>query len=259
MTPVYFDSPPVSEVVVATYFKPALDLRTEHAGVYWSQIKGEFPLTRQQPPVGAEMLGGADVFPMPRYWFIAEDGGSLIQVQKNAFMYNWRRQDDVYPRYRSIKPDFDKQYTRFMDFVRTEVSSVEPAIGLCELTYVNSVRQCEYWQGPQDTKKVIPSFSMLLDDSDRWSSAGFESNFAFRIKNTMHLQVSIRSGIATQEPHVPILIFEIKAAEQVASIRKSEADDWFDCAHGVIMDCFLDMTSQRVQTEQWKRKYPPYE
>lgn len=253
MPPVYFDSPPVSEVVLATYFKPALDLRTEHVGVYWSQIKSEFPLTRQQPPVGAEMLGGADVFPMPRYWFIAEDGVSLIQVQKNAFMFNWRRQDEMYPTYRSIKPDFDKQYTRFVDFVRTEVPS-ELTIGLCELTYVNSVRQCEYWQGPQDTKKIIPSFSMLLDGRDRWSSAGFESNFVFRMESAMHMQVSIRSGITVQEPRVPILIFEVKASEEVANIKKSEADDWFDRAHGVIMECFLDMTSQRVQKEHWKRK-----
>lgn len=240
--------------MIAVYFKPALELSTEHVGLYWSRIKSEFPVARQQLPVGTEIPVSADVFPMPRYWFIADDGASLIQIQKNAFMFNWRRQDDVYPRYRSIKPRFDKYYDRFLDFVRTDVQSIEPVIGRCDITYVNTIQRCSYWQGPQDTYKVIPTVPLLMQGSDRWSSAGFECNFAFRTENTMHLQIAVRSGQAAQDPSVPILVFEIKAAEQVGSVSKSEADDWFDRAHDVVMDCFLGMTSHRVQTEHWERK-----
>ena len=253
-TPVYFNRPPVSEVVVAAYFKPALELSTEHVGLYWSRIKSEFPVARQQLPVGTEIPVSADVFPMPRYWFTAADGASLIQVQKNAFMFNWRRQDDLYPTYRAIKPRFDKYYDRFLDFVRTEVQSAEPAIDLCDLTYVNTIQRCGYWQGPQDTNKVIPTVPMLMHGSDRWSAAGFECNFAFHTETTIHLQVAVRSGRTVRDASVPILVFEIKATEQVGSVSKSDADDWFDRAHDVVMNCFLGMTSPDVQAEHWERQ-----
>lgn len=191
---------------------------------------------------------------MPRYWFTADDGASLIQLQQNAFMFNWRRHDDGYPRYRSIKPNFDKYYARFVDFVRTDVQSAEPAIDLCELTYVNTIQQCEYWQGPQDTKNVIPSFPMLLHGSDSWSPADFECNFAFYTENSIYLQVAARSGRTIQEPSVPVLVFEIKASEQLKGVAKPEADDWFDRAHKIVMDCFLGMTSQHIQIKNWERK-----
>lgn len=178
-TAVRFKRPPISEVVIATYFKPALELSSEHIGLYWARIKSKFPAVHKLPPVGAESVDVSDVFPMPRYRFTADDGASLIQIQKNAFVFNWRRdQDGVYPRYRSIKPDFDKYYALFSEFVRTESPSVEPTIDLCELTYVNTIQQCEYWQGPQDTNKMIPSFSMLTF-GEGWSSATSTATFPF--------------------------------------------------------------------------------
>ncbi len=243
---------------MAKYFKPALELSSEHVGLYWARIKSEFPAARQQPPVGTEVPPlGADVFPMPRYWFTADDDVSLIQIQKNAFMFNWRRRNDVYPRYRSIKPDFDKYYALFSEFIRTEVSSAEPTMDLCELTYVNTVQRCEYWHGPQDTNAILPTFSMLTPGSDHWSSADLDCRFAFRMENTTHLQVAVRTGKTVQDPSVPILVFEIKATGQAGCITKSAADDWFDRAHKVIMECFLGMTSQHVQKEHWEREQYP--
>ena len=255
-----FRRPPISEVVIATYFKPALELSTEHIGLYWKRIRSRFPEVRKLPPVGDLITDISDVFPMPRYWFTADDDASLIQIQKNAFVFNWRRrQDGMYPRYRSIKPDFDKYYALFSEFVRTEIPSAEPTIDLCELTYVNTIQQCRYWQGPQDTNKIIPSFSMLTLGGGRWSSDDFDCKFAFRTENenAMHLQVAARSGKTTQAPSIPILVFEIKATEQVGCIAKSEADDWFDRAHEMIMDCFLGMTDQHVQEEHWEREQHP--
>ena len=250
----HFKSPPISEVVIATYFKPALEFSSEHVGLFWARIKSEFPMARQQPPVGAEIPVGNDIFPMPRYWFTADDGVSLLQIQKNAFMFNWRRQDDGYPRYHSIKPKFDKYYALFTEFVRTEVST-DPTIDVCELTYVNTIQQCDYWQGPQDTSRVIPFFSLLAPGIDDSHSVGFNCNFAFRTNDTIHLQIAARSGTRVQDPHVPVLVFEIKATEQVGSITKAEADDWFDRAHVVVMDCFLGMTSQTIQTDYWEREH----
>ena len=88
-----FKNPPINEVVIATYFSsPLSGLRTEHIGLFWAQIKNEFPSALQRPPVPLEELtAGSEVFPTPRYWFVSADDASLLQVQKSAFMFNWRR------------------------------------------------------------------------------------------------------------------------------------------------------------------------
>jgi len=256
---VYFNNPPINEVVIATYFKPPFDLRSEHIGLFWKQIKSEFPTVRQQPPVGTEIPVGGDVFPMPRYWFTADDGISLIQIQKNAFMFNWRRQEDAYPRYHKIKPRFDRYYALFSEFIRAEVPSSEQAIDMCELTYVNAIQECDFWAGPQDTNKILPSFCLLQPVVEGWDSVGFNCNFGFYTPERIHLQVAVRSGTTSHANSTPILVFEIKATEQVGSIPKSAADRWFDRAHTAIMDCFLEITSERIQFEQWQREQTRHE
>ena len=67
-----------------------------------------------------------------------------------------------------------------IEFIRTEVQSEEISIGLCELSYVNTIRQCEFWSSPRDTPKVVPSFSVIAPGDDSWESGGFDCNFAFR-------------------------------------------------------------------------------
>ena len=122
--------------------------------------KKEYPIINQQAPI-AGMLDtiGPEVFPMPRYWFISEDEVNLIQVQKNAFIFNWRRRNGDYPHFfENLKPAFDKNFSVFEEFLRAETETTNLPIDLCELTYVNVIERCEYWSGPADTPNVIPSF-----------------------------------------------------------------------------------------------------
>lgn len=257
--PVNFKKPPVNEVVIATRFNPVLELRSEHIGLFWSQIRNEFPVVKQQPPVDM-VRSSNEIFPMPRFWFTAKDE-AVIQVQKNAIVFNWRRLDDgtTYPRYRFIKPKFDHYFTVFQDFVRKEVSPDEITIDLCELTYVNMIQKCQFWTGPQDTNKILPSFSSLSTGIDDYDLSDVNCSFFFRATGDLRLQVRVRSGMSVTNPNVPILVFEIKATEQVGNITKSEADEWIDRAHVAVMNCFLGMTSQGIQTEYWKRGIDPYD
>ena len=251
-----FENPPVNEVVVSTYFNPELSaLRSEHVGLFWGKIKEEFPVVSQQVPVGVgpDIIAG-EPFQMPRYWFIADNGINLIQIQRNAFMFNWRRRDDEYPRFhRDIKPTFDRYYGLFSEFIRTEINAVEPTIDLCELGYINTLEPCEYWAGPQDTVKVIPSFSTLETGIDVFESSGFNCNYAYEVSRDLQLNIGIRNGIKTQQPDVPMLIFEIKASGRLGQVSKSRSDEWFERAHAAIIRCFLDTTNRDIQTRFWKR------
>ena len=120
---VKFKTPPINELIISTFFNPPLaNLRSEHIGLLWAAYKKEYPTINQQVPV-AGMLDtiGPEVFPMPRYWFISEDEVNLIQVQKNAFIFNWRRRGEDYPHFfENLKPAFDKYFSVFEEFARVE-------------------------------------------------------------------------------------------------------------------------------------------
>jgi len=252
---VTFKNPPINEVVVSTYFNPPLsDLRSEHIGLFWGKIKQDFPIVSQQPIVGTELdILGNEPFPIPRYWFIAEDKINLIQVQKNAFMFNWRRNDEKYPRFhKNIKPTFDKYYGLFNEFVRTETNIEDLAVDLCELNYINVIDCCEYWEGPQDTPKIIPSFSMLNPNIDDLDFLGFNCNFGYRLSSDLQINIGIRSGFRTQQQDRPVLIFEIKTSGRLGQIEKPEADEWFERAHDAIIKCFLSITDTDIQNRFWQ-------
>ena len=256
-----FKNPPVDEVVVSTYFSPPLSgLRSEHIGLFWGKMKGDFPVVSQQPPVmdqqsPAEMVQGIDAdepFPMPRYWIISRDETELIQIQKNAFMFNWRRTGGQYPRFhRRIKPAFDEYYGRFSEFVRTEIDTTEPLIDLCELTYINVVERCEYWRGAQDTGKVVPAFSIPAPGSDSSEPSGFACNYGYDVDG-LHLNVGIRSGVRIEQAAVAVLVLEIKAGGRLGQVAKSGVDAWFERAHATIFKCFVNITSRDIQNRYWE-------
>lgn len=259
--PVHFENPPVSEVVIATSFDPPLaDLRSEHIGLFWREIRDDFPLVRQQPPttildpfVTGAGVDASEVFPMPRYWFLAEDGINLIQVQKDAFMLNWRRQDAAYPGFTRIKPAFDRYYTVYSDFVRSEFG-VDLCIASCELNYVNVVEQSEFWSGPSETQRVISSFWVPDTGLQTPDHPGFNCSFGYQIAGDLRIDIAVRSGSVTQQPEQPVLLFELKATGQPDRQTKSRADTWFDRAHDATIGVFLNLTNSETQRLHWQRK-----
>lgn len=254
---VRFQNPPINELIIATYFKPPLTtLRSEHVGLFWSKIRDEFPAVEQQAPVGGaetfQQISG-EFFTMPRFWFVAEDKINLIQLQKNAFMLNWRRRDAKYPHFsENLKPAFDKYYRVFEDFVRDDVGNSDIKIDLCELTYINTIDACEYWKGPQDTANVIPSFAILETGIVGNATPAFNCTYVFVPSTDLQLRVSIRNGETMATPGNPVLVLEIKATGRLGQARKSEADAWFERAHDAIIACFVRMTSKDIQHRYWK-------
>ena len=128
---VRFKNPPINELVIGAYFDPPLTaLRNEHIGLLWSQMREEFPTVEQRPPIGGVAEGqeaiitiGGELMVMPRFWFVSEDEINLIQVQKGAFLFNWRKRKTEYPHFSEhLKPYFDRYFTMFDEFIGEEVN-----------------------------------------------------------------------------------------------------------------------------------------
>lgn len=248
-----FKKPPINEVIISTYFNPPLHgLRNEHIGLFWHSIKDNFPHVSQQVPVGGmDIAMGSDIFPMPRYWMIAADDINLLQIQKNAFMFNWRRRDDEYPHYENLKPVFDKYYSKFQDFILSETETEHLQIDVCELAYINTIESCDYWSGPGDTKNVIPAFSVPIIGLSPDVEPSYNCVFVYVIADDLQLRVTVRNAQSTRNTEIPVLVLEIRASGRIGSANKSDADSWFDRGHQAIIDCFVGMTNPEIQHKYW--------
>ena len=257
-----FKNPPVNEVVIGIYFdQPISALRNQHIGLFWEKIREDFPKVQQQPPLGLPVEIGPpqvadEFFPMPRYWFISEDDTYVIQIDKGAFIFNWRRREsNEYPRFhKQIKPKFDLYYNHFNEFLRDELSIHQVAIGLFDLTYINLITPGDFWNGPQDTPIIIPSFTMPSCGLEQTSISGFACQYGYYIEPDMNVAIGIRSGGPPQQSGSPPLLFEIKTSSSSGWDTKSKADKWLERAHDSIMDCFQHMTSDEIQHKHWQRE-----
>ena len=249
-----FANPPVNEVIVSTYFDPPLtELRSEHIGLFWAEIRDEFTQVKQQPPLpGRQSIVANETFPMPRYWFIANNEINLIQIQRNAFIFNWRRRDEDYPRYHhDIKVNFDKYYGLFTKYLDEKDIATEPTVDMCELSYINSIESCDYWSIPDHTPVVIPSFKNLNPGIDMDGSQGFNCNFLFDIEADLKLNIGVSTRVNSDQPSKNMLMFEIRAQGSFSRVAKSSTDEWFERAHDTIEQCFLRMTAPEIQRNYW--------
>ena len=237
-----FRSPPINELVIGVYAKPPLvNLRAEHAGIFWTLIRSEFPQISQQATLGFDFGYGEEVYPMPRYWFTAADDVTLIQVQKTAFIFNWRKKGSEYPHFEHVKKLFDRYFQVYVDFLRQEKVAQEFAIASCELSYVNLIGPSKLWSGFADTAKILPEFQFVGADA-------MPRAFSYTIETSPHedikLHTNIKSARSTSSSTEPVLYFELKASGLLKDPAKSTADEWFDRAHGSIGDHFLRITSR---------------
>lgn len=164
-----FDRPPVIEVVLGVQFQ-GIGLRPHHAGLLWSEYRERFPRVEEKPALdpAIERFGVPPSKPEPRlallqgpppirFWFLSDTGGELVQVQRDRFIFNWRRveDDDEYPRYTTVEREFFAAYGTFVRFLG-EQGLGAPEIGQCEVCYVNHIRPHEgLWSSHGEAAKAV--------------------------------------------------------------------------------------------------------
>jgi uncharacterized protein (TIGR04255 family) len=261
MTKIRFRNPPINELVIGAYFEreiPTFGL--EHVGLFWSIIRNEFPRVNQQPILTPPpLLQSTDQpieltieqFPMPRFWFEATDGITLIQLQKNAFIFNWRKRDADYPHFEAVKAAFDKYLSIFVEFVTKEVQTV-PNLRVLELSYINNFFPSDYWRGPRDTSVVLPFFRLPIVDDENRPPPDFNQASVQRLAPDLMLSTIIRTARSAKDATQPVLIFELRAVGVLDEATKRDVDSWFERAHEKIGACFLSMTSPDIRNRYWQ-------
>jgi uncharacterized protein (TIGR04255 family) len=259
---VKFKTPPINELVVGVYFEREIQpLRAEHIGLFWGSVRKDFPNIQQQgalvpPPVGNQTItfglsAAGEVYPMPRFWLEAADSAHLIQIQKNAFFFNWRNRGGNYPHFETVKQGFDRNLALFAAFVESELKVSLPSIQIAELTYINLIESCEYWSDPRDTAKIFPRFCLPVPDEGAVAPADFNFTVAQKLAKSVSLTTSIRSGRSVQNR--PGLVFDLRGIGLLGSVHIRDANQWFDDAHEIIGSSFIAMTNEDIQDRYWGR------
>jgi uncharacterized protein (TIGR04255 family) len=258
-----FKNPPINELIVGVYFNGETPgLRAEHVGAFWASVRKDFPHIQQQlqvthpalaaavafVPVSFELTTSGEVLPMPRFWLESTEPAYLMQIQKDAFLFNWRRKDKDYPHFYAVKDGFDSNFARFADFVQTEFQIALPPIAVAELTYTNLIEPCEYWSTPRDTKNVLPHFSLASSDMAS-EPADFNQITVQRFEKDLAIRTTVRNAATSKGS---CLVFELRCTGAQGNVTKSATDAWFERAHDLVGRRFLDMTSPEIQGRYWE-------
>lgn len=262
--PVKFENPPVVEVICGVLYKELPKLRLPHLGVFWSTVRDAFPQPDEKPPLAPviesfpPVLGASQAMewidlPAPRLWLLSADGRQLLQLQKDRFLYNWKREasdDGNYPSFDKIFVEFEKWYSKFSDFVREQqLGDIEAR--QFELTYVNHITHANGLNVVNQSRAFV---DMLRSDSgNRFLPAPETINWRTTYsmpREQGRLHMSAFTGLVGGSP-----ILRIDLTARGISVERNDASrrEWFALGHEWITHGFVDATSPELH-QIWGRK-----
>lgn len=261
-----FARPPVEEVVLSVLFNPLDRLLAPHLGEIWQEFKryGFVHIVEQPPvapavempvPVQDAQLRFSNVPDLARIWFIHETETEIIQVQRDRFMFNWRKteSDPVYPGFAAIWEKFEGFYTRFTQTVNNmQIGEVAPL--QYELTYINQLRHGDSWDTPDDIGKISTLFIHSPQTKSFWSgmeAVNFQASFPVAdLHGRLHLAIS--NGVRMPEQRQTLQTdFTVRGFPENA---EDTMLTWFKSARDHIREKFTGMFTEDIQMQIWERK-----
>jgi uncharacterized protein (TIGR04255 family) len=255
-----FANPPINELIIALYHLPIMEIKAQHIGIYWQRIRDTYPRCEQRPiiafaPADSEPLqeGPGEIFPLPRFWFFRDNHPTLIQIQRNAFLLNWRRgSENEYPRYETVVKEFWQEFEAYRAFVQEWGGQGFNVIQRCELNYINLVTTNEVFANPAQLKNVLPPVASLSDFQTEASQIiGMNATVTYQVNETLRIDLAIRLGHRLDTKEL-VAILDLKAHGVPSNLSFEETRSWYDSAHDTIYEMFLNATSKQVQERVWK-------
>lgn len=247
---------PVVETVLSAQFEPIPGMHMGHFGLLWNRFKDKYPGIDEKPPLdpiverfpeipraiqGLKMVPLGEM-PAPRVWFISESRSELIQVQRDRFIKNWRKEEgeEPYPRYGAIRHKFSDDYDVFVEFLK-ENGFEKPAINQCEVSYINHFISGEQWSGFRDADKIFNFWNMT---TDLGKPEDIAARFRFTIPDAdgrpsgrLHVEI----GPALRDfDNKPMYVMNLTARGQIG-----DGVAFFEEGHRRIVDTFKNLTYER--------------
>lgn len=263
-----FRNPPVIETAVSVQFQPIKGFSNAHLGLFWRELRSEFPKLRDAGPIEPQiekfgsgrptarfpMLKVAASQPAARIWMMADDGHTMVQLQNGRLVYNWRRLDDgEYPRWQQVEPGFQTAFTRLERFLDSEgLGQIEP--NQWEVTYVNHLLRGRDWDEPADLPEILPG---LIGSTDRVCSASFESvdsHYQFVLPDDAgRLHVELSHGFSGSDEGAPeLLVLQLTARGGIEPDGRGLSEG-ITLGRECVVRTFSEVTGKSVH-ETWERE-----
>lgn len=267
LAPVKFDNPPVVEVACGVLFRTLESFKTAHVGLFWNRIKKDFPSLQEMVPIPAVLEGQISAGPsiqmelvqMPpfrRTLFWSAQRDSLIQLQDDRFLFNWKRakDSDAYPSYAHVIVRFEQFFAEFEKFL-TEEGLGKIAFRQFELSYVNildsahGVSEVGRWNSLIDHSRTQTKNRFLAEpELVNWVSVYNLPAGNGRLHITTQSAVkNFKNGGGEKVLRVEL------TARGIPQTSGTPMRSWFDVAHESITHGFADSTSPALHTI-WQRK-----
>ena len=188
-----FAEPPVDEVVIGLMFMSISGFSTNHVAKYRDAVKHDFPGLQYQPRLivqlenlTAEPFTAQSPFPQAglllpmapqsaqRTWLVSADDQRVLQIQDDAFLSNWRKRADPYPRFEPLLEGFCQRFTLFRTLVDTD-NVIPLQLQQLEVTYINWIpletSRPESWFAPAASSYVRDGKTMLGPEHLNWNAS----------------------------------------------------------------------------------------
>jgi len=251
-----FQRPPVAETALGVVFAPIAKWSLLHFGLFWERVRDKYPLTEVKPAAGPGELRfssvdglGLDAFPV-RSVFTDQVGTQLIQVQRNAFIRNWRQteQTAAYEHYDNVRPLFERDWTTFMDFLLAE-SLGEVEVVQCEVTYINHLVRGKEWESFEDVSRIFRLWSGgSIGQLPASQMVSFMTAYELPDKSG-RLQIVVQPGLRKSDSK-EIIQFGLTASGKPTASRTQDILQWLDVGHAAVVTSFRDLTTPEMH-KQW--------
>jgi len=257
----FYKSPPVVETVIGVSFAPIKLWDIQHFGLFWSNIRDEFPEVAAHPPLesleesfpqsprrlGLQFTNKPDA----RCWYMNANDQTLLQVQRDRFILNWRRGDTEkpYPRYAdTIRPAFIRQWGRFSDFITSEFGH-SLSIRQCEMSYINQIPLSADWVRPSE---LFAGWSGETTESFLPPEESLRLNVSYKMPDNRG-RLRIAAGHAVTPEGTEIVQMDLTCRGKPVDATFPAALDLLDFGHEWIVRGFTDFTTSKMH-RTWKRE-----
>lgn len=263
-----YERPPVIEVACGIQFVPLTNFQATAFGLFWQTIRDEYTEVQEMVPLSQiiEQLSAAleppkatiellDKPPLPRMFFLHKQPCWLIQIQRDRFLHNWRKEsdEDAYPRYPVVYEMFWKAWEQFLLFCNDEKIE-NPVVNQLEITYINHIPVGQGWETLTDLGNVFRDIRWIGSDRFLPSPESVGLRLTFLLPDSQgRLHISLKHAVRVSDRQ-PVLLCELTARGLPDKKDDNAIKNWFDLGREWIVRGFADIMNIDVQKEQWGRK-----
>lgn len=253
-----YERPPVTEVVCGVRFQPSQNFTLPYIGLLWNKFREDYPQVQHAAPLasgpGELLVDSVTGAPLPRVWFINQQGNQLIQFQPDRIYFNWRQREDIYPRYEFVIRKFEEVLSTvqafFEEFQLGEFTPVE-----CELSYINHIQKEAGHETVEELQRIFRDFFWHENPRFLPKPIDISLDLQFALPEQKGRLVAKVKQSKLLEGNVPIFVLDLTTRGIGLTKDRSGIRDWFNTAHEWIVCGFADITTDTVQKEVWGREH----